>query len=143
MKTQYYAQPEIRNNWERLHEVYPEAKQMTYNNKGFDYLMTNKQGTNVRIEEKYRNKGNKYEITPAQEKIADIFTLLTWEGKYYHMLADTYHELATPHSALASGHYEKITELPQKSFIENATKDLYSLIDDVEHEFGTLMEFFK
>ena len=45
---------------------------MTFNNKGYDYLMENSRGTNVRIEEKYRNKGNKYEITPAQEKIADV-----------------------------------------------------------------------
>jgi hypothetical protein len=138
---QYYAQPTIRNNWERLHEVYPEARQMTYNNKGFDYIMVNKQGKNIRIEEKYRNKGNKYEITPAQEKIADIFTLRTWNGEYYHMLADTYHKLAKPHSALASGHREKITELSQKNFIENATTDLRSLIDEVEHDFGTLDEF--
>ena len=143
MKKQYYAQPAIRNDWESLHKIYPEAKQMTRNNKGYDYLMSNCHGVNVRIEEKYRSKGNKYEITPAQEKIADIFTLKTENGEYYHMLAETYHKLARPHSALASGHYEKITELPQKSFIENATKDLYSLIDDVEHEFGTLMEFFK
>jgi hypothetical protein len=45
---------------------------MSYNNKGYDYIMENCRGTNVRIEEKYRM--NKYEITPAQEKIADIFT---------------------------------------------------------------------
>ena len=139
---QYYAQPTIRNNWERLHEVYPEARQMTYNNKGFDYLMTNKQGKNVRIEEKWRRKYGKYETTSAQDKIADIFTLLTWEGKYYHMLAETYHKLARPHSALASGHYEKTSELSQKTFIENATKDLRSLIDEVEHDFGTLEDFF-
>jgi|TARA_R110001583_G_C5328454_1_gene378051 hypothetical protein len=139
---QYYAQPTIRNNWERLHEVYPEARQMTYNNKGFDYLMTNKQGKNVRIEEKWRRKYGKYETTSAQDKIADIFTLLTWEGKYYHMLAEIYHKLARPHSALASGHYEKTSELSQKTFIENATKDLRSLIDEVEHDFGTLEDFF-
>ena len=139
---QYYAQPTIRNNWERLHEVYPEARQMTYNNKGFDYLMTNKQGKNVRIEEKWRRKYGKYETTSAKDKIADIFTLLTWEGKYYHMLAEIYHKLARPHSALASGHYEKTSELSQKTFIENATKDLRSLIDEVEHDFGTLEDFF-
>ncbi len=139
---QYYAQPEIRNDWETLHEVYPEARQMTYNNKGYDYIMENCRGTSVRIEEKYRNKGNKYEITPAQEKIADIFTLKTWNGEYYHMLAKKYHKLARPHSALASGHYEKITELSQKTFIENATTDLRSLIDEVTHDFGTLEDFF-
>ena len=142
MKKQYYAQPEIRNDWETLHEIYPEAKQMTFNNKGYDYLMENSRGTNVRIEEKYRNKGNKYEITPAQEKIADVFTLRTWNGEYYHMLAKTYHKLARPHSALASGHREKITELSQKDFIENATTNLPSLIDEVEHDFGTLEDFF-
>ena len=140
---QYYAQPQIRNDWEHLHEEYPEARQMTYNNKGFDYIMVNIQGKNVRIEEKYRNKGNKYEITPAQEKIADVFTLRTWDSKYYHMLAETYHKLSRPHSALASGHYEKSSELSQKTFIENATKDLRSLIDEVEHNFGTLEDFFE
>ena len=141
MKKQYYVQPEIRNDWETLHEIYPEAKQMTFNNKGYDYLMENCRGVNVRIEEKYRNKGNKYEITPAQEKIADVFTLRTHDGKHYHMLAKTYHKLAKPHSALASGHREKITELSQKDFIANATTDLPSLIDEVEHDFGTLEEF--
>ena len=58
------------------------------------------------------------------------------------MLAKTYHKLARPHSALASGHREKITELPQKDFIANATTDLPSLIDEVEHDFGTLEDFF-
>ena len=139
---QYYAQPSVRNDWERLHETYPEAKQMTYNQKGYDYLMENCHGTNVRIEEKYRNKGNKYEITPAQEKIADIFTLRTWDNKYYHMLASKYHNLAKPHSALASGHFEKITELPQNIFIENSTTDLRNLVDEVNHNFGTLEDFF-
>jgi len=142
MKKQYYTQPTIRNDWERLHETYPEARQMSYNNEGYDYIMENCRGTNVRIEEKYRRKHGKYEITPAQEKIADIFTLRTWDGEYHHMLAETYHKLARPHSALASGWRGKITEVPQKTFIENATTDLRSLIDDVEHDFGTLEEFF-
>ena len=76
-------------------------KQMTFNNKGYDYLMENCRGVNVRIEEKYRNKGNKYEITPAQEKIVpDVFTLRTHDGKHYHMLAKTYHKLDEPHSFL-------------------------------------------
>ena len=139
---QYYAQPQIRNDWEHLHEEYPEARQMTYNNKGFDYIMVNIQGKNVRIEEKYRNKGNKYEITPAQEKIADVFTLRTWDSKYYHMLAETYHKLAKPHSALATGHREKISELPQKDFIKNSTTDLRNLINEDKHDFGTLEDFF-
>ena len=109
--------------------------------KGYVYLIENWRGVNVIIEENYRNKGNKYEITPAQEKIADVFTLRTHDGKHYHMLAKTYHKLARPHSALASGHREKITELSQKDFIANATTDLPSLIDEVEHDFGTLEEF--
>ena len=139
---QYYAQPKIRNNWERLHEEYPEARQMTYNQKGYDYLMKNKYGIYVRIEEKWRRKGGKYEVTPAQEEIADIFTLRTWDDKYYHMLAETYHRLKRPHSALASGHREKSSEVPQKMFIENATIDLRSLVDEVKHNFGTLSENF-
>ena len=139
---QYYAQPNIRNSWERLHEIYPDARQMTYNNKGYDYIMENCHGTLVRIEEKWRRKHGKYETTFAQDKIADIFTLRTWDGKYYHMLAETYHKLSRPHSALASGHYEKSSELSQKTFIENATTDLRSLIDEVTHDFGTLEDFF-
>ena len=140
---QYYAQPTIRNDWESLHEIYPEAKQMTHNNKGYDYLMSNCRGVNVRIEEKFRDKGNKYEVTPAQEKIADIFTLKTWKGEYYHMLARTYHELKRPHSALASGWVGKSSELAQNTFIANSTTDLRSLIDEVEHDFGTLEGFMK
>ena len=142
MKKQYVAQPSKRNDWERLHEVYPQLRQMTYNKKGYDYLLKNSHGVMVRIEEKYRDKNNKYEITPAQQKIADIFSLLTWDGKYYHMLAKDYHALARPHSALASGHFEKITELSQKRFILHATTDLIGLADRVVHEFGTLEDFF-
>ena len=107
---QYYAQLVIRNDWERLHEVYPEVRQMTYNQKGYDHLIENSYGINVRIEEKWRRKGGKYEVTPAQENIADIFTLRTGDdiefdrlvelghldrarGLFYHMLAETYHRL--------------------------------------------------
>jgi len=143
IKQLYYAQPNIRNSWERLNEVYPEAKQMSYNNKGFDWIMTNVYGINVRIEEKWRRKYGKYEVTPAQEKIADIFTLMTWDDKDYHMLAETYHKFKKVHSAWASGHREKSSELSQKSFIEHSTRDLRSLIDEVEHNFGTLEEFFE
>ena len=139
---QYYAQPTIRNDWERLHEIYPEARQMRYNNKGYDYIMENCRGTNVRIEEKWRRKHGKYETTLAQEKIADIFTLMTWDDKDYHMLAETYHKLKRVHSAWASGHREKSSELSQKSFIEHSTRDLRSLIDEVKHDFGTLENFF-
>ena len=46
---QYYAQPSVRNDWERLHETYPEAKQMTYNQKGYDYLMENCHGLLLNI----------------------------------------------------------------------------------------------
>ena len=140
---QYYAQPVIRNNWEGLNQVYPEARQMTYNQKGYDWLMENSYGVDVRIEEKFRDRGNKYEVTPAQEEIADIFTLRTWDNKYYHMLAETYHKLKKPHSALASGWVGKSSELPQHIFIANATTDLRSLIDEVTHDFGTLNEFFE
>ena len=140
---QYYTHPEIRNNWEELDKVYPEARQMTYNHKGYDWLMENCHGTNVRIEEKWRRKHGKYEVTPAQEKIADIFTLRTHDDQYYHMLAETYHKLKKPHSALASGWVGKSSELPQHIFIANATTDLRSLIDEVTHDFGTLDEFFE
>ena len=139
----YYIQSEIRNDWEGLHEVYPEARQMTHNHKGHDYLMKNSYGTDVRIEEKYRRKGGKYEVTPAQEKNADVFSLRTWDGRYYHMLAETYHKLKKPHSALASGWVGKSSELPQHVFINNATTDLLSLIDEVTHDFGTLEDFFS
>jgi len=138
---QYYVQPQIRNNWEGLHEVYPEALQMTYNHKGYDYLMKNKYGIWVRIEEKWRRKHGKYEVTSSQEEIADIFTLRTWDDKYYHMLAETYHGLKRIHSAWASGHREKSSEVSQKIFIENSTTDLRSLIDEVTHNFGTLEDF--
>ena len=138
----YYVQSPRRNDWEHLHEAYPEAKQMTYNQKGYDYLMKNSYGTDVRIEEKWRRKHGKYETTFAQDKIADIFTLRTYNDEYYHMLAETYHKLSKPHSALASGHYEKSSELSQKDFIANATTDLRSLVDEVEHNFGPLEDFF-
>ena len=59
--TIYNFPKERRNNWERLHKEYPEAKQMKNNNKGFDWLMTNSKGTHVKIEEKYRRKDGKFE----------------------------------------------------------------------------------
>ena len=156
---QYSAQPKIRNDWERLHEVYPEVRQMTYNQTGYDHLIENRYGIYVRIEEKWRRKGGKYEVTPAQENIADIFTLRTGDdiefdrlikfgqlgrarGLFYHMLAETYYRLKKIHSAWATGHREKSSEVPQKMFIENATTDLHSLIDEVQHDFGTLENFF-
>ena len=41
-----------RNDLERLEEEYPEVKQMTYNNIGYDYLMENSFGVSVKIEYK-------------------------------------------------------------------------------------------
>ena len=157
---QYYAQLVIRNDWERLHEVYPEVRQMTNNQKGYDHLMENRYGIYVRIEEKWRRKGGKYEVTPAQENIADIFTLRTGDdiefdrlvefgqldrarGLFYHMLSEKYDMLKKIHSAWASGYREKSSELSQKSFIEHSTRDLRSLIDEVKHNFGTLENFFN
>ena len=156
---QYYVQPVIRNDWERLQKAYPEVRQMTYNQKGYDHLMENSYGINVRIEEKWRRKGGKYEVTPAQENIADIFTLRTGDdiefdrlvefgqldrarGLFYHMLSEKYDMLKKIHSAWATGHREKSSEVPQKIFIENATTDLWSLVDEVKHDFGTLEDFF-
>ena len=62
MKKQYYAQPEIRNDWETLHEIYPEAKQMTFNNKGYDYLMENSRGTIVNLINSAMNEKGKMAI---------------------------------------------------------------------------------
>ena len=76
------------------------------------------------------------------QKIADVFTLRTHDGKHYHMLAKTYHKLARPHSALATGWRGKSSEVPQNVFIDNATEDLRNLINEVVHDFGTLEEFF-
>ena len=130
-----------RNDLEILQEEYPEVKQMTFNNVGFDYLMYNSFGVPVKIEYKYRSKNVKYDITSAQTKEAEIFTLRTSEDKHYHMLASTYINLSKPHSALASGWTGKERELSQKKFIENSTKDLRILVEQVENKDGNLMDF--
>ena len=130
-----------RNDLERLEEEYPEVKQMTYNNIGYDYLMENSFGVSVKIEYKYRSKNVKYDITSAQVKNADIFTIRNYMGKHYHMLASTYLRLSIPHSAKASGWIGKERELSQKKFIENATTDLRELIDQIKFKDGNLMEF--
>ena len=141
MKKQYYVRPMIRNDWEKLHEIYPEAKQMSYNNKGFDYIMENCRGINVRIEEKSRSNGVKVDITPTQEDKADVFALRTEDNRYYFLSAKKYLKLSKRHSAIASGWKGKSRELSQKAFIENATTDLKTLIDEIEHTFGTLEDF--
>jgi len=130
-----------RNDLETLEEEYPEVKQMTYNNIGYDYLMENSFGMSVKIEYKYRSRNVKYDITSAQVKNADIFTMRNHVGKHYHMLASTYLSLSKPHSALSSGWTGKERELSQKKFIENATIDLRELSDQVKFKDGNLMEF--
>ena len=121
-----------RNDLERLQEEYPEAKQMTYNNRGYDYLMDNSVGNPVKIEYKYRSQNVKYDITSAQVKEADIFTLRDHKNKHWHILASRYLEISKPHSALASGWLGKERELSQKKFKENATTDLRILVEEVE-----------
>ena len=130
-----------RNALERLEEEYPEVRQMTYNNIGFDYIIENSYDVPVTIEYKYRSKNVKFDITSAQVKGADIFTLRDYEGNHWHMLASRYLKLSKPHSALASGWTGKERELSQKKFIENATTDLRELADKVKFKDGNLMDF--
>lgn len=131
-----------RNDLEILQEEYPEVKQMTYNNVGFDYIFESSCGVPVKIEYKCRGKHVKYDITFAQVDIPDIYTLrLRGEDKHCHMLASTYHSLAKTHSAIASGHMGKALELSQKKFIENSTTDLKALVEQVEFSGINLMDF--
>ena len=130
-----------RNKNETLHKEYPEARQMTPNNIGYDYLMKNTSDIDVRIEHKYRSEGVKVDITPSQETFADVFTLLTYDGIHYHMLSKDYLKLARPHSALASGWRGKSKELSQKTFIENATTDLHEVANKIKHNHATLEDF--
>ena len=130
-----------RNDNENLHKEYPELRQMTYNNKGYDYLVKNVLGFYVKIEHKKRGKNVKYDITPAQEKDADVFSLLTHDGIHYHISKEDYLKLARPHSALASGWTGKSKELSQKTFIENATTDLNEVVNKIKHNHATLEGF--
>ena len=132
-----------RNELEILQEEYPEAKQMTFNNKGYDYIMDNSKGMPIKIEYKYRSLNVKYDVTPAQVKSADIFTLRDYKNKHWHMLASLYVEISKPHSALASGWLGKERELSQKKFKENATTNLRKLIDDVDFKGTNLEDFFN
>ena len=130
-----------RNDNENLHEEYPELRQMTYNNPGYDYIFKNIFGLFVLIEHKYRSKGIKFDITPTQEALADIFSLRTHDDMHYHMSKDNYLKLAKPHSALASGWKGKSKELAQKTFIENATTDLHEVANKIKHNHATLEDF--
>jgi len=115
---------------------------MTYNNIGFDYIMYSSCGFPAKIEYKCRGLGVKYDITPSQVDIPDIYTLrIRGEDKHYHMLASTYHSLAKTHSAIASGHKGKALELSQKKFIENSTTDLRALVEQLEFRGVDLMAF--
>jgi hypothetical protein len=48
-----------RNDLERLEEEFPEVKQMTFNNKGYDYIFESSSGVPVKIEYKCRGLGVK------------------------------------------------------------------------------------
>ena len=131
-----------RNELERLEEEFPEVKQMTFNNIGFDYIFESSSGVPVKIEYKCRGLHVKYDITFAQVDIPDIYTLrIKGEDKHYHMLASTYHSLAKTHSAIPSGYMGKALELSQKKFIENSTTDLRALVEQVEFSGINLMDF--
>ena len=131
-----------RNDLERLEEEFPEVKQMSFNNKGYDYIFESSSGVPVKIEYKCRGLGVKYDITPSQVDIPDIYTLrIRGQRKHYHMLATTYHSLAKTHSALASGWPGKALELSQKKFIKNSTTDLRALVEQVEFSGINLMDF--
>ena len=134
-----------RNIFETLQDDYPEVKQMGFNNIGYDYLMTNDNKLEVRIEHKYRSFGIKVDITPAQEEMADVIALTTQDGKNYFMLGDDYRRNAKPHSYAATakklGVHSKSLEMTQKDFIENASTNLYEVVNKVKHNFGQLGNF--
>ena len=129
------------NESEILQEEYPEVKQMTYNNHGYDYLVENDEGQLIRLEYKYRSDGVKFDITPRQEKDADMFTLRTEDDEHFHMSKEKYLELSKPHSALKSGYKGKSRELAQKKFIDNASTDLYEVANSIKPNYGSLEKF--
>ena len=132
-----------RNDLEKLHLEYPEARQMHFNNKGFDYLMPNKAGQMFKVEYKCRSLGVKYDISPSQVFEPDIFTLRIKDThKHYHMSSSTYRKISKRHSAIDSGWTGKALELSQKKFIENSTTDLRALVETLEFEGVDLTEFF-
>ena len=130
-----------RNKFETLQKEYPELKQMTFNNHGFDYLIENHNGLSLKIEHKFRSAGVKVDITPTQESVADIISLKTENNEHFHMAMETYSRISKPHSALSSGYKGKSREVTQKKFIENATKDLYEVANKIKLNYGTLEEF--
>ena len=129
------------NESEILQEEYPEVKQMTYNNQGYDYLVENDKGLVIKVEYKFRSGGVKVDITPRQEKDADMFTLRTEDDEHFHMSKEKYLELSKPHSALKSGYKGKSRELAQKKFIDNASTDLYEVANSIKPNYGSLEKF--
>tara|TARA_Y100000114_G_C11495784_1_gene202002 strand:- start:45 stop:455 length:411 start_codon:yes stop_codon:yes gene_type:complete len=130
-----------RNNYETLEETYPEVKKMSFMNKGFDYIYVNDKNICIRIEHKYRSKNVKFDITPAQEELADIFALRTHTDRHYFMTKKQYLELSKPHSSLASGWRGKSREISQKDFIENSTTNLYDIVNSIDNKVINLENF--
>ena len=128
------------SQWETLKEIYPEVNKMRPGNPGFDYLLLNRHGTQVRIELKWRNC-DKVDITPAQERDADVITLHDAKtDDFYHMTMEEYLRIAKPHSALPSGHKGKSKEVSKKKFIDNSSDDLYHVADSFIPKYGTLFQ---
>ena len=125
---------------ETLQEVYPDVKQMKPNNEGYDYLLMNVYGINLRIEFKSRVKTRKFDITAYQADHCDIFALKDENKELWFMTNEMYMSLCEKHSAWPK-HKSKRWQLSLNKFRENSSKNLYEVADNFRPKYGTLHEF--
>ena len=122
---------------ETLQEEYPEVRQMTFNNKGYDYLLTNISGVECRIEYKERIKTRKFDITEYQADHCDIFALRDENGELWFMTNKLYMSLCEDHSAWHK-HKSKMWQLSLNKFRKNASRDLNEVANIIVADYGQL-----
>ena len=84
---------------ENLQIEYPEVRQMKPGNHGYDYIIVNEHGVELRVEFKERDRTAKYDITKYQADHCDIFALRDNYGELWFMSNKLYMSLCKPHSA--------------------------------------------
>ena len=125
---------------ENLQIEYPEVRQMKPGNHGYDYIIVNEHGVELRVEFKERDKTAKYDITKYQADHCDIFAMRDNRGELWFMSNKLYMSLCKKHSAWPK-HQSKRWELSRNKFRSIASKDLYEIANSITPDYGTLEDF--
>jgi len=109
-------------------------QQMKPNNKGYNYLFhypyEGWDGTEYRVEIKYRDATTKFDITPSQENGCDIFGLVNKNGELWFLSNKEYMSNCEEHSFCNKGYKGKSKQLSIKKFKELATEDIFDIVED-------------